>query len=85
MTRIGWGEFSATGMLWWVNRILHTFGFRIVVARDEDTDDVVDVYPARVECFGFLPADDEKHLAKFMGTTGRRMPIVETTTIEEDE
>jgi len=26
-----WETFQATGLLWWINRILHTFGWAIVL------------------------------------------------------
>lgn len=46
-----WGEFRASGLLWWINMILHTFGWAIVL--DIDGDKVIDVYPARVKYRGF--------------------------------
>lgn len=46
-----WQEFRQTGLLWWINMILHTFGWAIVF--DVDGDNVVDVYPARVSFRGF--------------------------------
>ena len=44
-------EFRNSGLLWWINMILHTFGWAIVVKMEEDK--VVDVYPARVKYRGF--------------------------------
>lgn len=46
-----WKEFRDSGLLWWINMILHTFGWAIVVKMEEDK--VVDVYPARVKYRGF--------------------------------
>ena len=46
-----WKEFRDGGLLWWINMILHTFGWAIVVKMEEDK--VVDVYPARVKYRGF--------------------------------
>lgn len=46
-----WKEFRNSGLLWWINMILHTFGWAIVVKMEEDK--VVDVYPARVKYRGF--------------------------------
>lgn len=52
MKRKSWQEFRATGMLWWVNRALHLFGWAIVVEVD-DAGEVADAYPARVKFRGF--------------------------------
>lgn len=47
-----WEEFRDTGFLWWINMILHTFGWAICV--DFDNGEVVDAYPARVKYRGFI-------------------------------
>jgi len=47
-----WGEFRNSGMLWFVNMILHTFGWALVVSVD-DNDNVTSCFPARVKCRGF--------------------------------
>ena len=49
-----WKEFQESGFLWWVNMILHTFGWAIVLEMDDDK--IINVYPARVKFRGF----DEK-------------------------
>ncbi len=49
-----WQEFRDSGLLWFINTILHVFGWAIVIEIDEDN--VIDVYPARVSFRGF----DEK-------------------------
>jgi hypothetical protein len=46
-----WEEFRETGLLWWINSILHTFGWSIVI--DVDGDKIVGVYPSRVKFRGF--------------------------------
>lgn len=50
-----WKEFKDSGFLWWINMILHTFGWSIVVEVDKDGT-ITNVYPARVKFRGF----DEK-------------------------
>ncbi len=50
-----WQEFRDTGLLWWINMILHTFGWAIVVNID-DAGKITEAYPARVKFRGF----DEK-------------------------
>lgn len=50
-----WKEFKDSGLLWWINSILHTFGWAIVFEYD-DNKNISNVYPARVKFRGF----DEK-------------------------
>ena len=46
-----WEEFRDSKLLWFVNTILHTFGWAITM--DIDDNKIVDVYPARVKFRGF--------------------------------
>ena len=57
-----WNEFRKSGLLWWINMILHTFGWAIVVDfedydKEKDDGTIKEVYPARVKFRGF----DEKN------------------------
>ena len=56
-TRKNWDEFRNAGLLWCANRVLHMFGWAIILMYD-DSDRVVDAYPARVTYRGF-PEDVE--------------------------
>lgn len=47
-----WKEFRDSGMLWWINMILHTFGWAITYKFD-DNGNIIEVYPARVSFRGF--------------------------------
>ena len=47
-----WEEFRKSGLLWWINMILHTFGWSIVVLYDDDNK-FERAYPARVKFRGF--------------------------------
>lgn len=47
-----WEEFRECKLLWWINMILHTFGWAIVTEIDEDNK-VCECYPARVKFRGF--------------------------------
>lgn len=47
-----WSEFRESGMIWFVNMILHTFGWSLVMDIDEDGN-ILSVYPARVKFRGF--------------------------------
>lgn len=61
--RKGWEEFRACGLLWWVNRVLHVFGWAIVFDVEADGK-VNEVYPARVQFRGFTQeAEVEGHIA----------------------
>jgi hypothetical protein len=54
-----WNEFRSIGLLWWVNTILHIFGWAIIFEVDtEDYDKIIDVYPARTDFRGFAPEDN---------------------------
>lgn len=46
-----WDEFRNSGLLWWINMILHTFGWAIAV--DITDGKVTKAYPARVRYCGF--------------------------------
>lgn len=59
-----WKEFQDAKLLWWVNRILHAFGWAIVFDVVDGT--VADVYPARVKFRGF---DESAEADGFAGLT----------------
>ena len=48
-------EFRDSGLLWWINTLLHTFGWAIVYEINENKE-AINMYPARVKFRGF----DEK-------------------------
>lgn len=52
VTKKTWKEFRESGFFWWINMILHTFGWAIVVDID-DNGEITDAYPARVKFRGF--------------------------------
>jgi hypothetical protein len=60
-----WEEFRNCKLLWWVNRLLHTFGWAIVV-QVEENGTITDVYPARVKFRGFSEKNEEEG---FVGLT----------------
>ena len=64
-----WAEFQDSGMLWWVNRILHTFGWAIVLEVDTDTKNINRAYPARCKFRGFshdCEEDGFRKVSRFM-------------------
>ena len=63
-----WKKFRETGLLWWVNRILHTFGWAIMVEINKKGE-VTNCYPRRVAFRGFdLKSEEEgyKKVTKFL-------------------
>lgn len=46
-----WKEFQDTGLLWWINMILHTFGWAICLEVEDGK--VIGAFPARVKFRGF--------------------------------
>lgn len=46
-----WNEFRETGLLWFINTILHLFGWVIVVEIEDEK--IVKSYPARTSFRGF--------------------------------
>lgn len=56
-----WLEFQQAGLLWFVNRLLHVFGWAIVFEVDEEDQTKIEgVYPARVRFRGFITELEEK-------------------------
>lgn len=51
VSKYSWSEFRETGLLWFINTILHMFGWAICI--DYDNNEITDVYPARVKFRGF--------------------------------
>jgi len=63
-----WQEFRESGLLWWINMILHTFGWAIVIDVEDDGS-VSDAYPARVKFRGFGEKYNEigyRQVSKFL-------------------
>lgn len=61
-----WRNFHETGLLWWVNRTLHLFGWAIVLVQEKDGS-ILDAYPARVSWRGFSEKDEEDGFRKVSG------------------
>lgn len=55
-----WDEFKNAGLLWWINRQLHLFGWALVYEIEYDGT-VMSVYPARVRFRGF-PKESENEM-----------------------
>lgn len=61
-----WQEFRECGLLWWINMILHTFGWAIVI-EVEDNGEITAAYPARVKFRGFGEKDNTDGYIKVSG------------------
>ena len=63
-----WEEFRESGLLWFVNTILHLFGWAIVVFKN-DNGEIEKVSPARVSWRGFSEESNDKgykNVTKFL-------------------
>jgi hypothetical protein len=63
LVKKSWENFRKTGLLWWVNRTLHLFGWAIVLEYD-DKDNVVGAYPCRSRFRGFHHRVEERNFRK---------------------
>lgn len=89
--RRAWEEFRNSGLLWFVNTILHLFGWAIVIERQkEGPQDSWVGYPARVLFRGFsLQASDDGYV-KLTSYLKQHAPImyqdlISTGLIKDDE
>jgi|GEM_PF-727275 len=69
----GWGEFREAGLLWWVNRSLHLFGWAIVVDVGDDGS-IDNCYPARCRFRGFDVESEEAGFVKLTQHLSDSMP-----------
>jgi len=70
-----WEELQDVGLLWWINRALHLFGWSIVFCYDE-RGKLLDVYPAKVKFRGFDDKTEEDgylRLTNYMSKNGGRL------------
>lgn len=81
VTRKTWKEFRESKLLWWINRILHTFGWAIVLDVDEDGT-INNAYPARVKFRGF---DEKSETEGFVGVTHYLKGVVDELEDEAKE
>lgn len=74
VNRKTWQEFKDTGMLWFANMILHTFGWSIVC--EMKNGEVTNAYPARVAFRGFteqINTDGYIKLSKYMSDNAKTL------------
>jgi hypothetical protein len=81
MEKRTWEEFVGSGTLWFVNRLLHVFGWAIVLEYDEN-DRCVASYPARTRAIGFPLEQDLECRRAFLQQLDPR--FLEPKTVPED-
>lgn len=69
-----WDDFRAAGLLFFINAILHAFGWAIVVEVDTDTKLVTNCYPARVRYRGWDEKSQEEEHAKIAAYLAENAP-----------
>jgi hypothetical protein len=77
VTKRTWDDFRAAGLLFFINTVLHAFGWALVVEVDSDTQSVTNCYPARVTFRGFdEESQTEEHIkiANYLAETASEFP-----------
>jgi len=72
-----WQNFRDSGLFWWINMMLHTFGWAIVVEVEKDGS-ISKAYPARVKFRGFSEADNTegyKKISKYLVENAKDLEI----------
>lgn len=67
--RKSWEEFKNAGLLWWINRMLHLFGWAIAYEYSDESNKLVEVYPMRVKFRGFteqIETENFQRLSKYV-------------------
>lgn len=64
VTKKEWKDFRAAGLLFFINGILHVFGWALVVEVDKDTKEITTCYPARVRFRGFDEESQDEEYKK---------------------
>jgi len=81
VTKKSWKEFRDIGLLWWINTMLHMFGWAIVVVMNDDKE-IIDAYPARVKFRGFDEKSNEKGYQKVSNYLLENITEIEQETRE---
>lgn len=68
-----WESFRESGMLWMANRVLHVFGWAIVVEIDDATETIIGAHPRRCTWRGFSPESEARgfrSVSRFLRAAG---------------
>lgn len=69
-----WTEFRSTGLLLFINQIMHAFGWAFVVEVDKASGEVTKCYPARVKFRGFDEKSQEEEHIKIADYLAKEAP-----------
>lgn len=61
--------FRNTGLLWFINSILHVFGWALHIEFDDDEDNIINMYPQRRGFRGFsedINSNGYEKIAKYL-------------------
>lgn len=77
LKKASWRAFQESGMLWFVNRILHTFGWAICLEVDKkDQRKVLGAYPAKCRFRGFTAECEDRgfrRVSRYMKKHAKRL------------
>lgn len=88
ITEKSWDEFRATGLFWWINSLLHIFGWCLVVeVSDSEPKIVKRCYPARTVFRGFDELTNDNGYGKvnqYMANMSEQIYKESTEDIDEE-
>jgi hypothetical protein len=89
MKKMSWSEFQQSGLLFFVNQVLHAFGVSLVLEHEDDGT-VSDAYPARTTWRGFpeeTVSDGYTKITRYMATHAQELlaETAPTLLLSDDE
>ena len=78
-----WDAFREAGLLWWINRGLHLFGWAIAVEVDE-RGKVSEAYPVRTRFRGFDEQSETEGFKKVTTYLANNITSLSTDMLEDD-
>lgn len=83
MEKSNWNEFQNSGLLLFVNQLLHLFGWAIIFEQDQETKEITKVYPAKVKWKGFSNEDVYESYAKITKHVSENIDYLKSSFSEE--
>ena len=71
-----WDEFRETGLVVFINKILHVFGWALIFELDKESDKTFRAYPCRTKFRGFDKETDNKsyvRISKYMNDNSEQL------------
>ena len=72
-----WSEFRNSGLLWFINTILHVFGWAIIVNIDNNGN-VISVFPARINFRGYSDSINQENYKKLTDFLNNNIKDIKT-------